>query len=402
MVEKAKLSVKLSKKNKKIVDVIAKTRKGENRVPAPGLDASKITIEMHDAECAIIRKEGMVVSLIIDGKEYISTTKPDKGKTPSQHHRPPRSQANRTENNPHDNELSEVYDVSNSKLPNFAKDALRQDDSIDNFYLQFFKGAPYLIKQGTKKGKSTEHGFKVFLQASDKRKTVLNNFKPEFQSVDFASITKRREKTFKSFGKNQTYFTASPDWRLIVGLGNPSVYEVSMTLHHIYGFPYIPGSALKGIARYWAATEEFADNSKDEHKALQNEIFRAVFGHEKAKVEGKDVEAHRGCITFHDAYPIEAPKLEPDVMNPHYGPYYSEKKPPADYYDPVPVTFLTVSKTNFMFYLTLDSKFLERAYPMLSGTQVLETAREWLKAALTGKGVGAKSAVGYGYMEVAE
>jgi len=43
--------------------------------------------------------------------------------------------------------------------------------------------------------------------------------------------------------------TLKPDWRLIVGLGNESIYETSMTLHHIYGFPYIPGSAIKGVTR---------------------------------------------------------------------------------------------------------------------------------------------------------
>ena len=37
--------------------------------------------------------------------------------------------------------------------------------------------------------------------------------------------------------------------RLIVGLGAASVYETSMTLHHIYGIPYLPGSAIKGVTR---------------------------------------------------------------------------------------------------------------------------------------------------------
>src|SRR5690606_28759234 len=36
------------------------------------------------------------------------------------------------------------------------------------------------------------------------------------------------------------------DWRLAVGLGEISVYETSIKLHHIYGFPYIPASTFKG------------------------------------------------------------------------------------------------------------------------------------------------------------
>jgi len=45
------------------------------------------------------------------------------------------------------------------------------------------------------------------------------------------------------------------NWRLVVGLGSGSVYETSLTLHHIYGIPYIPGSALKGITRSYYLTQ---------------------------------------------------------------------------------------------------------------------------------------------------
>jgi len=40
-------------------------------------------------------------------------------------------------------------------------------------------------------------------------------------------------------------------WRLIVGLGLPSPLETGITLHHLYGFPYLPGSAIKGVTRGW-------------------------------------------------------------------------------------------------------------------------------------------------------
>ncbi len=41
------------------------------------------------------------------------------------------------------------------------------------------------------------------------------------------------------------------EWRLIVGLGLPSSLETGITLHHLYGFPYLPGSAIKGVTRGW-------------------------------------------------------------------------------------------------------------------------------------------------------
>lgn len=41
-------------------------------------------------------------------------------------------------------------------------------------------------------------------------------------------------------------------WRLVLGLGLPSPFETGIALHHVYGVPVIPGSALKGLARDWA------------------------------------------------------------------------------------------------------------------------------------------------------
>ena len=37
-------------------------------------------------------------------------------------------------------------------------------------------------------------------------------------------------------------FDLKLQWRLIVGLGASHPQETSMTLHHIFGIPYIPGS----------------------------------------------------------------------------------------------------------------------------------------------------------------
>ena len=71
-----------------------------------------------------------------------------------------------------------------------------------------------------------------------------------------------------------------PDWRMVIGLGNESVYETSMILHHIYGIPYIPGSAIKGVVRSYIITEEFAQDRNGqielkhaEERALKRQWF---------------------------------------------------------------------------------------------------------------------------------
>ena len=39
--------------------------------------------------------------------------------------------------------------------------------------------------------------------------------------------------------------------RLILGLGGENVSETGLTLHQTYGVPYLPGSALKGLAAHY-------------------------------------------------------------------------------------------------------------------------------------------------------
>ena len=45
-------------------------------------------------------------------------------------------------------------------------------------------------------------------------------------------------------------FTLRTDWRLVTGLGRKGPLEVGFTFHR-YGFPILPGSSLKGLARAW-------------------------------------------------------------------------------------------------------------------------------------------------------
>ena len=170
---------------------------------------------------------------------------------------------------------------------------------------------------------------------------------------------------------------ATVDWRLILGLGSENVLETNMTLHHIYGIPYIPGSAVKGILRHWWLNEAFANGKGkiDEAKALENPEFLSVFGSQK----------QRGEVRFLDAYPTEAVHFAIDIMNPHYSDYYSGKKPPTDDQRLVPIPFLTVENTTFRFaFLAQEQIWLDKL-------------KDQFKEALDLKGVGAKTAVGYGY-----
>ncbi len=169
-------------------------------------------------------------------------------------------------------------------------------------------------------------------------------------------------------------FVLKPEWRMVVGLGRDSAFETGLTLHRVYGFPYIPGSALKGMTQAWAEAKEKPEGER-----------REIFGEQdKAK------SALAGQAVFFDALPVEPPRLKLDVMNPHYPEYYrpGERAYPASWQSPVPVFFITVDKgTPFLFGVGRRDGDKQRA----------ATAREWLQQALHDMGVGGKTTSGYGY-----
>ena len=168
---------------------------------------------------------------------------------------------------------------------------------------------------------------------------------------------------------------AQPVWRFVVGLGAAHVLETGITLHRIFGLPIIPGSALKGAARAYA---QLVEGKSDDDPELV-----AVFG----------TTEQAGSVIFLDAIPLEVPKFQLDIMNPHYPNYYRapEKNPPADWESPNPVFFLTVTETPYRFAIAARSEH---------GNSLLDLAEEWLKGALRGIGIGAKTSADYGYWAI--
>lgn len=234
----------------------------------------------------------------------------------------------------------------------------------------------------------------------EKRGEDKINLKSEFlDKIEKQSICVREGKTFveslykrqsmmirglKDSGWHVKSFNAITDSRLIIGLGGTSVIETGMTLHPLYGFPYLPGSGLKGLARAYAEIAEVASE----------EELHVIFGSKDKKVTAAD--NIQGRVFFMDGLPITFPKLDLDIMNPHYSDYYSGKKdskgnpiPPADYLNPVPVTFLAVATGQRFSFATFSR---DRG--------LSEKATQWLIGGLTELGAGGKTNVGYGYFKI--
>lgn len=171
--------------------------------------------------------------------------------------------------------------------------------------------------------------------------------------------------------------TATVQGRLAIGLGDETVLETSVKLHRTYGVPYIPGSALKGLAASYARNRIRGVWEKDKH------AYNIVFG----KME------EAGYITFHDALYVpgsaNGQPLRADVITVHHPAYYRNEKDaaPADWDDPNPVPFLSATGD----YLIALSTIPECR-------EWLELTWDILKRCLLEEGIGAKTSSGYGRM----
>ena len=77
-------------------------------------------------------------------------------------------------------------------------------------------------------------------------------------------------------------------------------------------------------------------------------------------------------------------------MNPHYPDYYDGKAYPTDTQNPRPINFL-VCKGTFKFIFGIQKVF------EVEGKNIKEWLEENFKKAVKEFGIGAKTAVGYGY-----
>ena len=178
------------------------------------------------------------------------------------------------------------------------------------------------------------------------------------------------------------HFSATIDWRMVMGLGGETVLETDLTLHYLYGIPYIPGSAVKGLTRAYVTGE--VEGYKSNKIEDDNEEVKRIFGSQQ----------QAGTVIFFDAMPISGKAaFALDIMNPHYPEYYAGTKAPTNDQSPVPIAFLTVTDTSFMFALaSRDSRY--------AGD--IKAAQEWLKVALQKYGIGGKTSAGYGYFKISD
>ena len=219
----------------------------------------------------------------------------------------------------------------------------------------------------------------------------------------------------RSFHGRVATFEATLGARLMVNLAGGVIENAGIGLDRCFGLPFIPGSAVKGISRNQALWEIHETEAEKKPKLLRlamllfgygghdlkDSLAWAVGSEAAAKAIAKEIGAaeFKGCACFLPAYPTSSPTMVVDMVNPHYPQYYSGRRTKAtDDESPVPNYFPAVEAgSSFGFAVVLNR------VPDMAGVNaddLLAQVKEWLQSAVTSKGVGAKTAAGYGWFEL--
>ncbi len=213
------------------------------------------------------------------------------------------------------------------------------------------------------------------------------------------TLNVRREQMLYSVGARKLLMRTHG--ALTLHLSHPGALEnAGIALHPIYGFVYLPGSGLKGLARAWAKTV-WAPAQPDQELAWRQ--IEEAFGYTPNSETYKKRTEHSGWrpseisvqnssaagrLIFHDAWPSQWPPIEVDITNSHHRKYYQGESPPDDTEDPNPVYFPVVSDGIEFQFAVSDRK--------RQPNSLVENGINWLQGALSAEGAGAKTAAGYG------
>lgn len=178
---------------------------------------------------------------------------------------------------------------------------------------------------------------------------------------------------------------------LLLDKGRAASSESALSLHHLWGVPRIPASALKGAVRAWLEQE------RGEGDPLVRELLGGA-----ADDDDEDHGATAGRAMFLDALPQGGVfRLALDVITPHQKPYYAGIEPPYEWHSPEPSTFLTVVDTTFVFQVAVTRRGAARggARAEAACQERLHTLTRALREALADEGIGAKRSTGFGRFE---
>lgn len=212
-------------------------------------------------------------------------------------------------------------------------------------------------------------------------KRPLSSSAPCFDREIIDILNKRNRAIASRYPGRTRPYTFRTKGKLICGMGGASPYGniQLLRLHHVFGIPYIPASAIKGSLRNYIILEDFGGN---EAKAEQTAEFSEIFG---VKTEGQQAE---GQMIFFDAFPLWF-KMGLDIQTPHFRQYYAgERENPLDNEQPLPLFFTCLQNAEFQIYIACSKAEIWKKYE--------KSVDRAMKGVFEEYGVGAKTSLGYG------
>lgn len=224
---------------------------------------------------------------------------------------------------------------------------------------------------------------------------------PEHSRQALRALCARQQMLAGSLGDSLLTHPARLTAPLATGLGNEHPLENGFAFLTPHGLPYLAGSGVKGVLR--RAAEELVKGEWGDACGWDKTGIDILFGLE---TEPGDTQAThtRGALSFWDLFfqppGDKAPLLAVEIMTPHHSQYLQHDGSPHANEQPTPIPFLAVAAgSHCTLYVQCNPALIPADHAELrDGWRALieaaiDLAGEWL-------GFGAKTAVGYGRLEI--
>ena len=224
---------------------------------------------------------------------------------------------------------------------------------------------------------------------------------PEHSRQALRALCARQQMLAGSLGDSLLTHPARLTAPLATGLGNEHPLENGFAFLTPHGLPYLAGSGVKGVLR--RAAEALVKGEWGDACGWDKTGIDILFGLE---TEPGDTQAThtRGALSFWDLFfqppGDKAPLLAVEIMTPHHSQYLQHDGSPHANEQPTPIPFLAVAAgSHCTLYVQCNPALIPADHAELrDGWRALieaaiDLAGEWL-------GFGAKTAVGYGRLEI--
>lgn len=224
---------------------------------------------------------------------------------------------------------------------------------------------------------------------------------PEHSRQALRALCARQQMLAGSLGDSLLTHPARLTAPLATGLGNEHPLENGFAFLTPHGLPYLAGSGVKGVLR--RAAEELVKGEWGDTCGWDKTSIDILFGPGEENPE-RDTNARRGALSFWDLFfqppSDKAPLLAVEIMTPHHSQYLQHDGSPHANEQPTPIPFLAVAAgSQCTLYVQCNPALIPADHAELrDGWRALieaaiDLAGEWL-------GFGAKTAVGYGRLEI--